>query len=92
MVITAIDKVGNMSVMTVDFEISATTKTLSSRLEKFYNQGLIKNAGLYNSLNKKLEKGNLGAFLNEVAAQTGKGIEIKAANTLKEYANWIIQK
>ena len=92
MVITAIDKVGNMSVMTVDFEISATTKTLSSRLEKFYNQGLIKNAGLYNSLYKKLEKGNLGAFLNEVAAQMGKGIEIKAANTLKEYANWIIQK
>lgn len=92
MVITAIDKVGNMAVMTVGFEIEATTKTLSSLLVKLYKAELIKTEGLYTSLNTKVVKGNLGAFLNEVSAQKGKGISIKTANTLKEYATWIMQK
>lgn len=91
-VVTAVDKAGNISKKETNFKITTTDKTLIDLLEKFYNEGLIKNKGIYNSLNTKLTKGNLEAFINEVSAQKGKGIDNHAATILLEYANLLNKK
>lgn len=89
MVVTARDKAGNVSSLEVKFTITATIKTLSSLLDKFYNQGLLKNKGLYNSLSTKLSMNTLVPLTNEVLAQKGKGLDEKTADIIIDYINWI---
>jgi hypothetical protein len=69
---------------------------LISLTDDFYNQGAIDNRGVYNSLRSKLDNAKrkleknqpdvavqmLGAFINEVQAQSGKHIETGAADQL----------
>ncbi|MEG0772154.1 CehA/McbA family metallohydrolase [Clostridium sp.] len=88
-VITAVDKAGNIARKEVNFTITGSKESLTNLLEKFYNEGLIKNKGIYNSLNTKLSKGNLTAFTHELLAQKGKGVDEHAANVLLDYVNWI---
>ncbi|HLD36702.1 MAG TPA: fibronectin type III domain-containing protein, partial [Planctomycetota bacterium] len=76
---------------------SATTPTpmndILSALARLYQEGAIKNAGLYNSLLVKLQAAQnaqnfnaainqLNAFANQVQAQTGKGITTNASPSL----------
>jgi hypothetical protein len=89
MIVVAKDMAGNIFSTEINFTVTAMDKTLSNLLEKFYNQGLIKNKGIYNSLATKLDKENLEPFTNELNAQKGKGISESAANILLEYVNWI---
>jgi lactocepin len=88
-VITAVDKAGNTARKEVNFTITVSKESLTNLLEKFYNEGLIKNKGIYNSLNTKLSKGNFKAFTHELLAQKGKGVDEHAANVLLDYVNWI---
>lgn len=80
--------------------------TLHQDLDNCFKLGLIKNQGLYTSLKQKAdnattqhEKGQdrsavnlLQAFLNEVKAQTDKGLDKDAATILTEDAQALIQQ
>lgn len=59
---------------------------LLSLVKHFEQNGEIGNAGITNSLIKKLENGNLNSFKNQVRAQRGKHISAEAADALLEYA------
>jgi hypothetical protein len=76
---------------------SATTPTpmndILAALSRFYQEGAIKNVGIYNSLLVKLQAAQnaqnfnaalnqLNAFANQVQAQDGKGISTVASRTL----------
>ncbi len=96
--VKAVDNAGNEATTTVAFSITATTDSLAASLNRFFSEGKIDNAGILNSLLKKLEmKGNsknfankLQAFINEVEAQSGKHVTAEAAALLKADALWVI--
>ncbi|MBI5779600.1 MAG: fibronectin type III domain-containing protein [Planctomycetes bacterium] len=69
-----------------------TIDDLSALLTYYYQQGAIKNKGIYNSLLAKLKGGlgQLNAFLNELKAQDNKGISHNAVTALTAQANEII--
>ncbi|MEA2002496.1 MAG: 5'-nucleotidase C-terminal domain-containing protein [Actinomycetota bacterium] len=83
---------------------AVTIEGLIGDLEQMYEDGLITNSGVLNSLIKKLEgvldalaKDNaklaankLDAFINEVAAQTGKKIDAAAAEMILEDVEWYL--
>jgi 2',3'-cyclic-nucleotide 2'-phosphodiesterase (5'-nucleotidase family) len=82
----------------------ASIEGVIADLEAAYEDGMIANKGIYNSLLKKLEgaqtslqKGQanavynkLEAFLNELAAQAGKKVDADAAASLTADAQWVI--
>jgi 2',3'-cyclic-nucleotide 2'-phosphodiesterase (5'-nucleotidase family) len=84
---------------------TVTIDGLFGDLDAMYDDGLITNAGVFNSLVKKLEgaqdalaKDNaklaanrLNAFMNEVEAQTGKKIETDAAAMILEDVEWYLE-
>ena len=96
--VKAVDNAGNEAVASVAFSITATTDSLAASLNRFFEEGKIDNAGILNSLLKKLEmKGNsknfankLQAFINEVQAQSGKHVTAEAAALLITDAQWVI--
>ncbi|HSF82758.1 MAG TPA: 5'-nucleotidase C-terminal domain-containing protein [Anaerolineales bacterium] len=85
---------------------SVTIQGLANSVTMYYQGGLISNAGLYNSLLQKLaaaqaawDRGQanvvtnvLNAFINEVAAQSGKYIDPLAAEALTMDAHLVIAK
>jgi 2',3'-cyclic-nucleotide 2'-phosphodiesterase (5'-nucleotidase family) len=99
----SIDK-ATQRISVMDYQLITVTggdlnvESLIGALEQMYADGLITNAGVYNSLMKKLEgaqdalaKGNakaaenmLEAFANELAAQAGKKIDADAAAMILE--------
>ncbi len=90
------DKAGNQSNLAVTFSIEATISSLKTTLMRLYGDGEIDNAGIFNSLYKKLLavemaylKGKtavaqnvLLAFVKEVMAQKGVHITEEAAEIL----------
>ncbi|MFH2103333.1 MAG: 5'-nucleotidase C-terminal domain-containing protein [Chloroflexota bacterium] len=100
----AVDKAGNGTSTTVQFNVTATLQSLTAGVSLFYEQGLITNRGVYISLLRKLGNAQfsldreriqaaanqLQAFINEVEAQRGKHITSTAADKLIEDALWVI--
>jgi 5'-nucleotidase/UDP-sugar diphosphatase len=100
----AMDRAGNEAMKSVTFTVIATTGSLKAALDRFYAEGKIDNAGVYNALLKKLENsgasskkehmlaaaGQLQAFINEVQAQSGQHITEMAAGMLIADAEWIL--
>jgi hypothetical protein len=98
--VSATDHIGNAGVSACTFEIHATADSLISNLDRANTLGLIKNAGLFGSVMAKLEaakqqhdRGNtiaelnqLQAFVNELQAQGGMGIDLVTADRLIAYA------
>lgn len=80
--VIAQDFSGNMGTASVNFETTASLSSLKALVAAFRANGWIDNNGIANSLTKKLEHGNLQAFLNEVKAQNGKHINAEAAGYL----------
>ncbi len=86
--ITATDFEDNTSTQSVTFEIIVTPESIIADVDQLLEAGKIKNAGLANSLQAKLRAAaaargrgqcnvaaNIyGAFINELKAQTGKGV------------------
>lgn len=82
----------------------ATFSSANQDIELAFKVDWIKNAGLKNSLLQKLQnaeadqgrgdiksaKNTLNAFINEVKAQTGKGIDSDASTMLEQDANYLI--
>jgi hypothetical protein len=63
-----------------------TIETLVNLLKDFYDNGCIKNKGIFNSLMTKLEHEDLGAFTNELNAQLGKGVDMETGKILIDKA------
>jgi hypothetical protein len=94
--VTAADYYGNSSSESVTFNVIKSIQSLIAGVNRFYQEGKIDNKGIKNSLLAKLmnaqaqmDKGQvkaalniLKAFINEVEAQSGKHIQMEAANML----------
>jgi hypothetical protein len=88
--VTASDLAGNTSSVTVSFQTTATVQSLQALVTRFADAGWIDNAGIANSLQNKLAKNNLEAFVNEVQAQSGKHIPEQAAGFLLRDAQYLL--
>ncbi|SFI98396.1 Glycosyl hydrolases family 16 [Paenibacillus sp. UNC496MF] len=92
LVAEASDNAGNAGTLTVHFQTTATIDSLRALVDGFRADGSIDNGGIANSLSKKLEKGNLDSFVNEVSAQSGKHISNEAAACLLRDAAFLIRQ
>jgi hypothetical protein len=102
--VVAIDNAGNMASASVTFTVIATAESIKDDVTRFGNSGLIMNLGLENSLLSKLRaaadaraRGNCAeaahiyqAFINEVRAQSGTGIDPVAAAILIADAEYLM--
>jgi 2',3'-cyclic-nucleotide 2'-phosphodiesterase (5'-nucleotidase family) len=102
--VTATDYYGNASTQSVTFTIVATVQSLKASVNRFYSEGKIKDATVYQGLMDKLntaqmylDAGNtkaaqnaLSAFISQVKAQTGKKITKDAAALLTTDAQYVI--
>jgi uncharacterized protein YjdB len=80
--VTATDAAGNVGSLTVTFQTYADTGSLLALINRFHAASQIDNGGIANSLRKKVEHGQLQAFIHEVEAQSGKHIDAFAASVL----------
>jgi hypothetical protein len=102
--VAASDKVGNASSFTVMFEIIVTADSIEDDVTRFLGEGAIKNAGLANSLLAKLSaaaearargdcaraRNIYNAFMRQVTAQAGEGIDATAAAILIADVRYLI--
>ena len=98
------DKAANSSIVTVTFNIVVTAQSIIDDVSQLIGTGDIKKAQLKNSLLAKLNaaaaaiargnctaaSNNYQAFINEVTAQIGKGIDATAANIMIADAQYMI--
>jgi len=98
------DHVTNSAVSSVTFEIIVTPESIKQDVNQFLAAGLIKNGGLANSLLSKLDAGaqrraagacdqaahNYEAFIHELEAQAGKGVDATAAAIMIADARYLI--
>ena len=102
--VVATDYYGNSTTQTITFKVIATVQSLKDSVNRFYSEGKIKDAGVYQGLMDKLKtaqmylnagnvkaaKNALNAFINQVNAQTGKKITKDAAALLIKDAQYVI--
>ncbi len=79
---TATDNAGNIGSGTTSFTVTVDVASLSNLVNQF-----VTNKGIANSLRTKIEKGNVGPFINEVNGQTGKALTSVQAAILIKLAN-----
>ncbi len=98
----AVDKAGNASTQSVEFDVTATIDSLTTAVERFYQDGSIKNKGTYYSLLQELKTASksqkpevtsniLNAFIQYVRVQRGRHIKSQAADLLIADAQWVIR-
>ncbi len=104
LVVYAEDTVGNQSSLAVTFNVIATPLSIIDTIERMYDEGLIDNAGIKNSLLMKLAayysavlngKPNqalkiINTFIHQVIGQSGKHITPEAAAILIAEAQWLM--
>ncbi len=102
--IAASDNANNNASRSVTFSVVVTPDSIKDDVSQFFAAGKIKNQGLANSLTVKLNAAaaartrgncqtaanNYQAFINEVQAQTGKGIDSSAAQVMIADAQYLI--
>jgi len=105
-VVSSEDNVGNASSKTIVFEVHATAESLGKNLDRAFSLGLISKQGIYNSLSAKIDQALkkhlagqhavewnlLGAFVNELRAQSGKAVDPATATRFIGYANDLIAR
>ncbi|MCK9861479.1 Ig-like domain-containing protein [Paenibacillus sp. ATY16] len=87
--VSSTDLAGNTATVTLTFTIDVDLETLQELVTLFADNGSIDSHGISNSLLKKLEAGQLEAFMNEVKAQRGKHIAEESADYLLRDAHLI---
>jgi 2',3'-cyclic-nucleotide 2'-phosphodiesterase (5'-nucleotidase family) len=97
--VNAVDKAGNASTQSVEFSITATVDSLKTAVDRFYQDGSIKNKGVYKQLMHELMDASstdpeetseaLRDFIHEVK-HNGRQITKQAADLLIADANWVI--
>lgn len=104
LVVTAVDRYGNATSQSVAFTVKATTGSLVTDVHRLYAEGGITGAGIRDALlsklataqayldagNVKAAKSALGSFINQVKAQRGKAITVRAADLLIADAQYVI--
>ena len=90
--VSSVDLAGNLGNKTVVFYTEASIHSLKALVTRFTESKEIDNPGIANSLQKKLENGNLNSFVNEVQAQDGKHISNDAANYLLRDARFLLSR
>jgi hypothetical protein len=105
LIVTAVDNVGNSATETVEFNVIATVGSLQDLVNMFFESGYFNSPkGMLTSLIRKLyaaeryidagqtddAKGVLGAFINQLEAQSGKHVSDYAANILIADAEYVI--
>jgi 2',3'-cyclic-nucleotide 2'-phosphodiesterase / 3'-nucleotidase / 5'-nucleotidase len=99
--VKATDKAGNTSTQSVTFSITATADSLKTAVDRFYQDGSIKNKGVYKFLMDKLTAASnstkpevtsayLNSFILQVKLHSGRLIKTQAANLLIADAKWVI--
>jgi len=102
--INAVDNVGNPAASSVTFEIVVTPNAIKDEVTRFASDGFIKNRGLANSLLAKLTAAAAAiarencmaaaniyrAFINELQAQSGRGVDATASAIMIEDAQFLI--
>jgi hypothetical protein len=102
--IAAVDNAGNADASSVTFTIIVTADSIKDDVRQFLQSGAIKNAGEANSLLAKLDaaasaraRGNCSAaanlyqaFIHELQAQSGKGVDATAAAIMIADAQYLI--
>jgi hypothetical protein len=102
--VTATDYAGNSATASVTFTVIATIQSTIADTQRAYDEGWIDNHGILNSLLRKLNNAQaaldlgdveeaidlLGAYINELEAQSGKHITAEAAALLIADAQWVI--
>lgn len=99
--VTATDKAGNASTQSVEFNVTATVESLMKALDRFYQDGSIKNKGVYTSLKQLLEAAAkstkpeytsslLNTFVQLVKIHSGRLIKPEAASLLITDAQFVI--
>ncbi|MFD0693401.1 OmpL47-type beta-barrel domain-containing protein [Paenibacillus sp. GCM10027628] len=86
------DLAGNTASATVTFQTTTSVDALKALVIRFTKNNWIDNAGIANSLQKKLDKGNVESFVSEVQAQAGKHVSSEAATYLLRDAQALINK
>jgi hypothetical protein len=103
--VSATDPLGNAATTACTFEIHPTPGSMLRNLERAMREGHIKNGGLLNSLQSKLEAADaaaergqchternvLNAFIHEMEAQRGRGVEAGIADRLIAFARDLIE-
>ncbi|MDB5084107.1 MAG: hypothetical protein JWN30_993 [Bacilli bacterium] len=85
------DLAGNQQVLSVNFLTSTSRNSLRALVTRFGSNNWIDNDGIAQSLQVKLDQNDLGSFINEVQAQSGKHISEIAAIVLIRDAQAIQQ-
>jgi hypothetical protein len=102
--IGAVDGAGNADTSSVVFTIIVTPDSIKDDVTQFFAMGAIKNHGLEDSLLAMLDAAanarargdcnssanNYAAFINELNAQTGKGVDANAAAIMTADAQYLI--
>ena len=102
--VVATDRLGNSGTTDSVFRLRATSTSLLSNVERARTLGLITNNGAYNGLRAKLdaairsherdmhavEHNQLAAFVNQLAAHAGRGIDAATAARFTAYAEDLI--
>jgi hypothetical protein len=95
------DNLANRGVTTVSFSIVVTPDSIKKDVTLFLAAGLIKNSGEANALLSKLSAAaaagncttaanNYNAFINELNAQSGKGVDVSATTIMIGDAQYLI--
>lgn len=92
LVVSSVDLAGNSGSKTVVFHTVTSINSLKALVTRFAKSKEIDNAGIANSLQVKLENGNLNSFVNEVQAQDGKHISNDVANYLLRGARFLLSQ
>ncbi|MDA8345406.1 MAG: hypothetical protein M0Z66_07970 [Thermaerobacter sp.] len=102
--VAATDNAGNVANQTVTFTVTTSIASMEDLVGRFTSMQLITDRGLAGGLTAKLQAAassqsrgdqsaaanELGAFVNEVNAQTGKGIASAAAAVLMRDAQYVL--
>jgi hypothetical protein len=102
--VDATDNVGHEDAVSVTFTIIVTPESIKEDVAQFAAAGAFKNSGIQRSLLAKLDEAGTaynagqcttasnvyGAFVNELRAQAGKGVDTKAAQIMTEDAQYLI--
>lgn len=80
--VSAADLAGNAQTATVSFRTIVTIESLKALIARLLTEHGIDNAGIANSLQQKLEHGDVREFMKEVQAQRGKHITEETADLL----------
>lgn len=89
--VTGVDLAGNEAVAIAEFTVKSSMAALQALVTEFRVLGWIDNEGIADSLQAKLNEGNLNSFVNELHAQAGKHITSEASSILIRNAQYLME-